>query len=355
VAPVDANDADAFDELWHADRNGPGWTGGDGTASAALGDGRLAWLFGDTFIGGVQADGRRSPDWRLIHNALVVQDGACLETVIGGSPSAPDALLRPAEPGTWWWPIAATKAVASDSLELVLMRVVRTGTGDWSWAVIGVDRAVLDLRSWTVTASQPVATDGTILWGAALLPEDGFIYVYGVENKPLGARLYLARTTDASLLGDWDYFAGDQQPWAEEASAAVPLVTSDDVPLAGLTSASVVKEAGGVVLVSQDPNFGTTVRAWHADRPEGPFGPPQAIADVVPPAGVVGAFTYNAHLHPELAADGRQLLSYDVNGGDTMADASLYRPRFLALAWPTSLPDSPVSSRRATPRSVAMP
>jgi hypothetical protein len=52
----------------------------------------------------------------------------------------------------------------------------------------------------------------------------------------------------------------------------------------------------------------------------------------VPPPDVAGAFTYGARLHPELAAGGLQLLSYDVNGSDPFSDASLYRPRFTTVS-----------------------
>jgi hypothetical protein len=41
------------------------------------------------------------------------------------------------------------------------------------------------------------------------------------------------------------------------------------------------------------------------------------------------------HVHPSLAAGGLQLLSWNVNGPvGALDDASLYRPRFVALPWP---------------------
>jgi hypothetical protein len=98
---------------------------------------------------------------------------------------------------------------------------------------------------------------------------------------------------------------------------------------------SVVHDTGGYAVVSQAPAFGTDVLLRRGAAPEGPFGEPETIATVSAPPGAPGAYAYGARLHPELAADGRQLLSYDVNGGDIMADASLYRPRFVALDWPT--------------------
>jgi hypothetical protein len=327
-APADAGDAASFDRLWHDDRNGPGWTGGDATISVALGDGRIAWLFGDTFIGGVRPDGSRGDGWRMVRNSVVVQDGACLTTYTGGTAAAPDSLMAPADPDAWWWPASAR--LSADGIEVVLQRVVRTGPGAWDFAVVGQDVAVLDPRTLATTAVAPLPGDGSILWGAALLDEDGAIDVYGVENDPNGGRLYLARTAGPSLRDAWRFYRGGEDPWSADAGDALPLAGADALPV----TVGVVHDEGGYALVSQAPVFGTSVLMRRADAPEGPFGPAQVIASAPAPPDDPTAYTYGAHLHPELAAGGLQLLSYNVNGPDALTDASLYRPRFLSLAWP---------------------
>src|SRR4051794_35960797 len=66
------------------------WNGGDSTASVLLPDGRVAWLFSDTFLGPVNADGTRPRTSPMVHNSLVVQDGTALvDTRTGGSPTFP--------------------------------------------------------------------------------------------------------------------------------------------------------------------------------------------------------------------------------------------------------------------------
>jgi hypothetical protein len=59
---------------------------------------------------------------------------------------------------------------------------------------------------------------------------------------------------------------------------------------------------------------------------------------------------YDARLHPEWAAAGKLLLSYNINSldfADNMADARLYRPRFAEVIWPppplTGLPAAPAA------------
>lgn len=70
------------------------WNGGDSTASVKLPDGRMVWLFSDTFVGSVNPDGSR-PDFQpMIHNSIVVQDDATLsETLTGGSVDEPMSLV----------------------------------------------------------------------------------------------------------------------------------------------------------------------------------------------------------------------------------------------------------------------
>jgi hypothetical protein len=343
IAPVDARDAAGFDRLWHLERNGPGWTGGDATISVRLGDGRVAWLFGDSFIGGVLPDGRRSPASHMVRNAIVVQDGACLITAVGGSAQAPIALVQPIAPDEWYWPEQAT--AEGHVLHAVMLRVVRTGPTGWDFAVTGEDVVDLDLSSFTVTARRPLPTDGTVLWGASILQLDDATYVYGIENKPIDARVFLARAGGPTLAGDWEFYSGDRNgpSWSREPHDVAPLPAAptdgDDpdqsTPLTGVSSSiSVVSTPPDVMLISQAPVFGTAVTLRRAPAPWGPFSAPEVIATAAPPS-IPEAFTYGALLQPELAAGDLQLLSWNVNTfGDVMADATIYRPRFAALAWP---------------------
>src|SRR5918994_203194 len=50
------------------------WLGADRTASVRLPDGRLLWLFSDTFLGRPAQDGSRPRSSSFIHNSAVVQD-----------------------------------------------------------------------------------------------------------------------------------------------------------------------------------------------------------------------------------------------------------------------------------------
>ena len=60
------------DETWNAvfDRR-DGWTGADVAGTIALGDGRMLWVFGDTWIGAIRG-GRRLPGARMVNNSIAV-------------------------------------------------------------------------------------------------------------------------------------------------------------------------------------------------------------------------------------------------------------------------------------------
>lgn len=80
----------------------------------------------------------------------------------------------------------------------------------------------------------------------------------------------------------------------------------------------------------------TTITSYWACSPTGPWHGPTKNLPATLPDGEVAA--YNPQVHSELGADGRLVLSYDVNWLDPAAAAaqlnrnvSLYRPRFVTL------------------------
>src|SRR3954452_17100131 len=89
-----ARTAGGLTAMWHSLR-GRGWTGGDATWSVRLPDGRTAWLFGDTYLGG------RGPGASFVRHSLVVEFGSCLTTVPSSRRQAP---VRGADARHWYWP-----------------------------------------------------------------------------------------------------------------------------------------------------------------------------------------------------------------------------------------------------------
>ena len=79
-----------------------GWTGGDGTLSVVLPTGETAWLFGDTFLGGLTADGGRDQMYPDVSNTVVVQGRLPLHPLPRRADDA--RRVRARREDSWYWP-----------------------------------------------------------------------------------------------------------------------------------------------------------------------------------------------------------------------------------------------------------
>ncbi|MET8825131.1 DUF4185 domain-containing protein [Streptomyces sp. NPDC004610] len=331
------------------------WTGGDGTHSVRLPDGRLLWLFSDTFLGRVYGPPNpagESHTWRdsaapMVRNSAVVMDGDRLDTTLA-APLFPD----PA-PDRWRWPVAARvepRAPGSaEQVVRVLLWVRAAGQPPWIYGVpTATEVATLSLpalrvESITTVFDQSLLPDPSrrVLFGTTLIEEDGWTYVYGGDDGQAVSRpvssAYVARVPEGRL-GDpaaWRFWTGSA--WSARDG---PRPVLGDERETGVGSAfSVVRDGGTYVLFTMAAGAAglSTVTSYWSCSPTGPWhGPGEGFAPALPRAGVAA---YNPQVHPEVSgADGRLVLSHDVNWLDTTGAAaqlngnvSLYRPRFVTL------------------------
>ena len=106
----------AYDDFFQ--RSGPGWTGGDGTYSVSLPDGRTAWSFGDSFLGMVSPDGTRPSTARFVKNTIVLQSGSYLQPQAATAQMAP--WWPPASPTTRYWPAGGSVEHGKSSPQVFL-------------------------------------------------------------------------------------------------------------------------------------------------------------------------------------------------------------------------------------------
>jgi hypothetical protein len=115
----DTAPASAFTQLFAASRQG--WTGGDGTFSVRLPDGRTAWLFGDSFVGGRR---RRGAAWRS-GPAVGAQQRRRAGRRVPDHRARPDGgSFLPSPEGTVLWP---SQAVVEGETVRAFFSRVRTG------------------------------------------------------------------------------------------------------------------------------------------------------------------------------------------------------------------------------------
>ncbi|WP_223833054.1 DUF4185 domain-containing protein [Streptomyces venezuelae] len=342
------------------------WTGGDGTHSVRLPDGRVLWLFSDTFLGQVHAPPNPAGQphtWRdtntpMVRNSAVVmsRSGTLRRTL--AAPLFPD----PA-PQQWRWPVAARVEPRTPGGDEQVVRVLlwnrMASRGPWIYGVpVATEVATLSLPDLRVEGITKVSDQQSVgdpekrvLYGTTTADDEDWTYVFGGTDAQAASRpssdAYVARVPHGSL-GDgsaWEYWDGEE--WGHDVT---PRPVLGDGRRKGVGSAfTVVRDDGTYVLFTMAAGAEglTTVTSYWSCSPTGPWhGPAKAFEAALPKDSAPRQDTaaYNPQAHPALggdrAGDGRVVLSYDVNWLDaTPANAqanvtrnvSLYRPRFVSL------------------------
>jgi hypothetical protein len=306
-------------------RRDGGWTGGDGTRSVALPDGRILWLFGDTFLGTVRPDRSRPRAAPMVRNTFVVQNGGTLVTLHGGTAASPQAFVTPQDKDSWYWPTDGL--VEGNRLLVFLPRFTATGPGMWDWRWSGTDIGTFslpELRLEKITAAVAV---NRVIYGAAILKDAGATFIYGVEELQSAKHVHIAKADPGRLDDAWEYWNGEG--WTADPLASKRLFSGAAMQF------SVIKTGGHYVLISSDNRnpFDSAIVAYVSPSPIGPWSlsslhyrPPEAKGDVV---------AYNALAHPHLSPRDRLLLSYNLNNirdaGAVFRNADVYRPRFVLI------------------------
>jgi hypothetical protein len=334
---IHQRDEHASDEYQQSNEPTHLWTGGDGTFSVELPDGRIIWLFSDTYLGDVNPDGTRSTAPPIASNTAVVQDvngGDLLETKAGADNRG---FL-----GSQYWIMDGT--VEGSSLRIFANN---KGGGTSGIATVSLPGLVPTGTVQSVPSAHPDVS-GVILWGGSILEESDYTYVYG-DARPTGAlyfTTYLARVPAGQLTtGTWEYWT--RTGWSTTLADARPL--ADQAGQNVRASGSVVAHDGHYVLVGKENQWFTDeIRAYTSPSPAGPFTGPTVVYETPEhgqPCGERTRFTYRVNAHPAYQQqNGAMLFSYNVHcqasppeGYDpswNWADASLYRARFIGLDLP---------------------
>jgi hypothetical protein len=372
------------DESWNAvfERQ-DGWTGADVAGTVLLGDGRVVWVFGDTWIGSVR-DGKRVPGSRMVNNSIAVHaidraapwrapDPKAVRFYWGRADSEgrPTAWAIPsAQNGEWLWPTGGGLAVRgpAGSLRLFVFffRVARKpqGTGVWNFAIVGtalgvVENAAEPADRWHVrvlavphcvlprglAAQVPVGApaEPDLTWGMACVDAGsgrqsaGDAWVYGVRRGVAGDRaLVLARAPAVAIdrFDAWRFYAGPDA-WSPRPAAAAPLAHG----MVSEFSVERLENHGRAVwtLVQSEPFLGKRILLRTAAQVAGPWSVAKPVASVPEVERNRSYFTYAAKGHAGISRPGELLVSYLVNSNqfaDLTSDLQIYHPKFVRVALP---------------------
>ncbi len=362
-AGVPARQTVAQDQWDRAFSRKSGWTGGDVGSSFLIPGNRVLWVFGDSFVGDVEAD--RHLRAVMVNNSIAVHayhpDWPGKAPMPGGikfywgPPDAsgkPSAWVKPFEDSkSWYWPTGGGVVFPGVdggqrlALFLIQLEKIPADNSVWGFEVVGGAVAIVDniedpAEKWKPRVRGISYVAGRMEWGEAALMDTrsqgspGYIYIYGTEMDPSDKRdLLLARVPSSKLeqTDHWEFFAGGGQ-WLNSPDQALPIVKG---VASELSVDRIADRTGGVhyVMVYSEPFPGNRIFVRAAPNPEGPWSEAQPVFTVSGVKGSKTLFAYAAKGHAPLSEPGSLLISYIVNSNDfkeLVNNASIYRPRFVA-------------------------
>lgn len=317
-------------------RSDPHWRGGDGAYSIGLGNGRVLWLFGDSFIK-ESGEGDRNGSV-MIRNSAGIQEGldpsrARMHFYWGRQGTSPGDFFTAAK-DEWLWPGHGTRI--GRNLFVFMLRIRTKGEGvfgfePFGWTVFKVSNPDEPPPRWIMQRLDP-PSGGPGLCSGSVLEWEGDVYAY-CPSEP-GHRVYLVRWNAKDFeKGDLSaplWWTGGK--WAGQ-EQAVPAFTQ------GQTELTIHYDAHLHAFVeAQSVGFGASELALrYAPRPEGPWSQPQSVYRPAESARKE-ALVYAGKAHPQLSGSDLTL-TYASNAWEPrllFSDESLYYPRFVRLSYSTS-------------------
>lgn len=312
---------------------GKGFTGGDGTYSIQLPDGRTVWIFGDTFIGNVTSDFKRTKTTpAYIRNSFVTIEDSGLVTYQQGAPQEFKSMMIPPEVanGTsgmgehelWYWPGDAL--LENGKLNVFVSKFYQEDHEDmWGFQFKGTELIEFSLPDFKRLRVNRFDNLDSIHFGHAIHETDSFTYIYGLKD----GFPYVAKATRGNIRGAWRFYNGTN--WIDSASQAAPMLKFE-----GSEQFSVFEWKGSFILLMQGGDLSRNIYSFTSSTPYGPWTNQQWIYETPLPEGCVDCWTYNAIAHPQYIEDDMLLVSYNTNSmkmDDHYNDALIYRPRFVRI------------------------
>jgi hypothetical protein len=261
----------------------------DNNISVPLPDGRVAWLYNDTYTGRFDPYNNSGGTDGFIRNLLVIQSGSLLTPWTPGQTS-----FKPQTSSSFYWPNDAF--VEGDKLKVILHEV--NGNIEFVGSVV----ATLSLPSMTLDG-----ISGFTPWKVTKVLDgaDGYLYLYGGASEKQVARTLKGNFSDFSSWRFWDG-AG----WAVNSSSAINLQNfGGDGGVFQEGRVWSVARIGPSNYVATFPAFvGGNMRAAFAPSPTGPWT--QSVTIGTPPGEALTAYYYMPYLHEDTVQNGVYSVGY---------------------------------------------
>lgn len=310
------------------------WRGADGAATIDIGNGRLLWLFSDTFID-TKGSGKRSNS-TMINNSIAIQEGyemdeANMTFYYKGTSKKPKSFFE--LPGdSWFW--TGHGIMAKNKLLIFLFEEERTNVGlgfkSVGWYLVIIDNPSDNPLKWNIEYIKGPGPTDVIIGSSAVLKDKHYIYAYG-EKESANHDVYLSRFEIDQLLEgnltEASWWVNNQ--WVtglDKGPMHTPLFE-------GQTEFSVHYQPDLAKYIQiQTYGFGHASIGYRlADQPEGPWSEP--VIFFKPDLYDQQEFVYSANSHPELNTDGI-LITYNINNfdfGKLINNEDIYFPKLISV------------------------
>lgn len=340
--------ARAFVEADGLFQQDPRWLGADGALSISLSDGRILWLYGDTFLATSDANVRAESE--MVRNTVAIQIGSDPRTADmtfywRESGAGLPASFFPERGNIWYWPGHGIRLSEGPLVVFLYAIQARPGQG-LGFASTGYALAIVDSpdtppEKWKprVFDAAPAAFDAI---PATAVVDDGD-HIVAVAIRQVGTHAgALVRYQTASLaqgdVSSAEWWGGDARGWVPAS------MLGDDgpeyvLPDAGSECSLHWDERTSSFIHVASYGFGaSTIGVRTAPALTGPWSDPVMIYRP-PESDSVRPFVYAARAHPALSGPEPtdMVLTYATNSpefNDLLSEngmRSLYWPRFVVV------------------------
>ncbi len=308
--------------------------GADYQRAFELPDGRILWVFQDAFID----DGAGGPT--LVHNAGLLQDGACFDALHSGSPERPQSWIAAADTAAfqhWYWPLDGYLA-DDDTFVLFLAEMDEAGSTYLDNATPVATWSVdIDLASMTAGPLERSPNPDERLYGFEVTTDDQYLYLYAHCHRQFGfgvlghdecaADVFVARQPlDQPRSHPLEYWTDDG--WTRNSTAAINIAPTHGPDGTERTVNPMQIERDGdrwIAVTLVGDWWGDQIYYDVAPRPEGPWT--TTAVEPLPSHGDVDVASYFVSFVP--SDDPGRTLAVSNNRWDGEFSAD-YRPSFVA-------------------------
>ena len=331
----------AFTEFF---RQTNGWNAGDGALSISLSDGRVIWLFGDSYINQLNPETGALPCLFNARNAVLVQssnDSTAPKTLSNSNSGSQTFFYPPeAKPGASWpcfWPGPGFQI--SNTVYIYLSEIDKTPQGGmWGFKGVGQSWVKLSFPDLKIIEYVKLPVFNGISFACGFVPDEpsGLVYAYGNKRTRTSSDVYVARFPAAAPEGRWSFWDGQQ--WVGDAAKAAVITKGTS------TSVNICRVKGKLLLITTEFSVacdqGKEIYISTSTQFTGPFSRPRSIYAVDDLVKGHRPFFYAAVPHPEfINAQNELLIVYSINGYepcipscvDGKMDPDYYRPRAIRL------------------------